>query len=251
MERKALDVYVKVRFIRSEANLGRETMSATVEITNDIALIRMDDGKANAINFEMIAALNAALDTAEAGAKAIVLAGRDGRFSGGFDLNAFASLGADGVYKLLDAGAELLLRLYGCPLPVVAACTGHAIAMGVFILNACDTRVGTAGEYKIGANEAITGMNLPIFALELSRARLNPTHLTRATVQGFIYDPAGAVDAGYLDVLADAGKAEATAIGIAAQLAMLPGASYAWNKAALRKGTLDRIKASLGAHHKV
>ena len=226
-------------------------LPATVTITNDIALIRMDDGKANAINFEMIAALNAALDTAEAEAKAIVLAGRDGRFSGGFDLNAFASLGADGVYKLLDAGAELLVRLYGGPLPVVAACTGHAIAMGTFILHACDTRVGASGAYKIGANEAITGMNLPIFALELSRDRLSPRHLTRATVQGFIYDPAGAVDAGYLDMLVDLDKVEATSMGIAAQLAMLPGASYAWNKAALRKSTLDRIKASLGAHHKV
>lgn len=226
-------------------------MSATVTITNDIALIRMDDGKANAINFEMIAALNAALDTAEAQAKAIVLAGRDGRFSGGFDLNAFASLGADGVYKLLDAGAEVLVRLYGNPLPVVAACTGHAIAMGVFILGACDTRVGASGEYKIGANEAITGMNLPIFALELSRDRLNPAHLTRATVQGFIYDPAGAVEAGYLDMTVAAEKVETTAMGIAAQLATLPSASYAWNKAALRKGTLDRMKASLGAHHKV
>ena len=224
---------------------------ATVEITNDIALIRMDDGKANAINFEMIAALNAALDKAEAEAKAIVLAGRDGRFSGGFDLNAFASLGADGVYKLLDAGAELLLRLYGNKLPVVAACTGHAIAMGVFILNACDTRVGTAGDYKIGANEAITGMNLPIFAMELSHDRLNPTHLTRATIQGFIYDPAGAVEAGYLDMLAETGKAEASAMAVAAQLAQLPAASYAWNKQAIRKATLDRIRASLGAHHKI
>jgi enoyl-CoA hydratase len=227
------------------------TTPATVEIANDIALVRMDDGKANAINFEMLAALNAALDKAEAEAKAIVLAGRDGRFSGGFDLNAFASLGADGVYKLLDAGAELLLRLYGGPLPVVAACTGHAIAMGVFILNACDTRVGAAGDYKIGANEAITGMNLPIFALELSRDRLHPTHLTRATVQGFIYDPAGAVEAGYLDMAVTPDKVEATAMGVAAQLAALPGASYAWNKGALRKGTLDRIRASLGAHHRV
>lgn len=226
-------------------------MSATVEITNDIALIRMDDGKANAINFEMIAALNAALDTAEAEAKAIVLAGRDGRFSGGFDLNAFASLGADGVYKLLDAGAELLLRLYGGPLPVVAACTGHAIAMGVFILNACDTRVGAAGEYKIGANEAITGMNLPIFAMELARDRLAPQHLTRAMVQGFIYNPEGAVEAGYLDMLAEADKVEATAMAVAGQLAQLPGKAYAWNKGAIRKGALDRIRASLGAHHKV
>jgi enoyl-CoA hydratase len=226
-------------------------MSATVDIQNDVALIRMDDGKANAINFDMIAALNAALDTAEADAKAIVLAGRDGRFSGGFDLNAFASLGADGVYKLLDAGAELLLRLYGGPLPVVAACKGHAIAMGVFMLNACDTRVGASGDFKIGANEAITGMNLPIFALELSRDRLSPLHLTRATVQGFIYDSAGAVEAGYLDMIAEPEKVEATALGVAAQLAMLPGGSYAWNKNALRKGTLDRIRASLGAHHKV
>jgi enoyl-CoA hydratase len=226
-------------------------MSATVEITNDIALIRMDDGKANAINFEMIAALNAAFDTAEAEAKAIVLSGRGGRFSGGFDLNAFASLGADGVYKLLDAGAELLLRLYGGPLPVVAACTGHAIAMGVFILNACDTRVGASGEYKIGANEAITGMNLPIFAMELARDRLNPQHLTRAMVQGFIYGPEGAVEAGYLDMLVEADKVEATALAVAGQLAQLPGKAYAWNKQAIRKGTLNRIRASLGAHHQV
>lgn len=226
-------------------------MSATVEIQNDIALIRMDDGKANAINFDMLAALNAALDQAEAEAKAIVLAGRAGRFSGGFDLNAFASLGPDGVYKLLDGGAQLLLRLYGGKLPLVAACTGHAIAMGVFILNACDTRVGAAGDYKIGANEAITGMNLPIFALELSRDRLSPTHLTRATIQGFIYDPKGAVEAGYLDLLAEADKVEATALAIAAQLAALPAASYAWNKNAIRKATLDRIRASLGAHHAV
>lgn len=224
-------------------------MAATVTIANDIALIRMDDGKANAINFEMLAALNAALDTAEAEAKAIVLAGRAGRFSGGFDLNAFASLGADGVYRLLDGGAELLLRLYGGKLPVVAACTGHAIAMGVFILNACDTRVGSAGAYKIGANEAVTGMNLPIFAMELSRDRLSPTHLTRATIQGFIYDPKGAVEAGYLDMLAEADAVEATATAIATQLAALPAAAYAWNKAAIRKPTLDRIRTSLGAHH--
>jgi len=226
-------------------------MSATVEITNDIALIRMDDGKANAINFEMIAALNAALDIAEAEAKAIVLAGRDGRFSGGFDLNAFASLGAEGGYKLLDAGAELLLRLYGGPLPVVAACTGHAIAMGVFILNACDTRVGASGEYKIGANEAITGMQLPIFAMELSRDRLSPTHLTRAMVQGFIYNPEGAVEAGYLDMLAEPDKVEAKAMAVAGQLAQLPGTAYAWNKKSIRKATLDGIRASLGAHHKL
>jgi enoyl-CoA hydratase len=123
--------------------------------------------------------------------------------------------------------------------------------MGVFILHACDTRIGTAGDYKIGANEAITGMNLPIFAMELARDRLNPSHLTRAMIQGYIYNPQGAVEAGYLDMLAPAEEVEAKALTVASQLAQLPALAYAWNKKAIRKTTLDRIKASLGAHHKL
>lgn len=225
-------------------------MSVTTNIENGIALIRMDDGKANAINFAMIAALNTALDQAEREAKAIVLAGREGRFSGGFDLKIFASLGPDDIVTLLDQGAELLARIYGSPLPVVAACTGHAIAMGAFILHACDTRVGAEGEYKIGANETINNMNLPIFALEMSRARLNPQHLTRALIQAYIYDPKGAVEAGYLDMLAPLEQVETRAIAIATQLAALPGGAYAYNKAALRKDSIARIRASLGEHHK-
>ena len=85
----------------------------------------------------------------------------------------------------------------------------------------------------------------------MSRDRLNPAHLTRATIQGFIYDPAGAVEAGYLDMLAEADKVEAKALAVAGQLAQLPGKAYAWNKKSVRKATLDRIRASLGAHHKV
>lgn len=226
-------------------------MPASLTITNDIAVIRMDDGKANAINFAMLDALNAAIDTAESQAKAIVLTGRDGRFSGGFDLKAFATLGTDGVYRLLDEGASLLLRLYGGPLPVVAACSGHAIAMGTFILMACDTRIGISGDYKIGANETQTGMNLPVFALELARARLSPLHLTRAMVQAHIYDPSGAVDAGYLDMTTSADQLDTTAMAIAAQLGALPAGAYAWNKQAVRKATLDRIRSSIGAHHAI
>ena len=146
-------------------------MSISVDIQNDVALISLDDGKANAVNFELMEALNDALDKAEADAKAIVLAGREGRFSGGFDLGMMGSFTRDDSVRLLDHASELVLRLYGGPLPVVAACTGHAIAMGVFLLMACDTRVGAGGEYKLGANESITGMTLPVFAVELDAIR--------------------------------------------------------------------------------
>jgi enoyl-CoA hydratase len=131
----------------------------------------------------------------------------------------------------------------------VAACNGHAIAMGSFLLLASDTRVGATGDFKIGANEAITGMNLPLFAIELARDRLSPRHLTRAMIQGMIYPPAGAVEAGFLDMAVAPEQVEATAQDLAARLAQLPGGAYAWNKGAVRKATLDRIRASLGAHH--
>jgi enoyl-CoA hydratase len=223
-------------------------MTATIDIQGGVALIKMDDGKANVINPPMIAAINAALDEAEAKAKAIVISGRDGRFSGGFDLQALTGSGPEAASQLLDQGAQLLVRLYGNPLPVVAACTGHAIAMGVFILHACDTRVGASGAYKIGANETTNGMVLPKFALELSHDRLNPRHLTKAIVQAFIYDPVEAVEAGYLDQLTDLDRVESTCIGIAGLLAQLPGHAYHGNKMAIRAATIERIKASIGRH---
>jgi enoyl-CoA hydratase len=219
-------------------------MTATIDIQGNVALIRMDDGKANVINQAMIASLNAALDEADAKAKAIVLSGREGRFSGGFDLQALTGSGQQAAIELLDAGAKLLVRLYSNPLPVVAACTGHAIAMGVFILHACDTRVGASGAFKIGANETTNGMVLPLFALELSKARLNPRHMTKAIVQAFIYDPVEAVEAGYLDMLTDLDKVEAQAMAVAGMLAGLPGHAYHGNKMAIRGETIDRIKAS-------
>jgi enoyl-CoA hydratase len=219
-------------------------MTATIEIKGNVALIRMDDSKANVINQAMIASLNAALDEAESKAKAIVISGREGRFSGGFDLQALTGSGQQAAIELLDAGAKLLVRLYANPLPVVAACTGHAIAMGVFILHACDTRVGASGAYKIGANETINGMVLPLFALELSKDRINPRHMTKAIVQAFIYDPVEAVEAGYLDMLTDLDKVEAQALAVAGMLAQLPGHAYHGNKMAIRGATIDRIKAS-------
>jgi len=223
-------------------------MTVSVDIQDGVALITMDDGKANAVNFDLMEKLNEAIDQAESDAKAIVLAGREGRFSGGFDLKAMAGFKRDDAARLLDRASELLLRLYGGPIPVVGACTGHAIAMGVFLLLACDTRVGTAGDFKLGANESATGMKLPAFGLELPRDRLHPHHLTKAMIQAFIYDPEGAVEAGYLDMLAEPGKTVDQAVAIAGQLSRFPAHAYAYQKSALRKPTLDAIRASIGNH---
>lgn len=222
-------------------------MTINVKIENNVALITMDDGKVNAINFELMDALNAALDRAEKEAKAIVLTGRPDRFSAGFDLKAFTGFTRDDAARLLDRASGLVLRLFAGPLPSIAACNGHAIAMGAFLLLACDTRIGVQGDYKIGANETLTNMRLPVFAVELLRERISKKYLTRATVQAEIYDPAGAAKAGFLDAICEEEQLLPQAMALAAQLAAMPGA-YSWNRAALRQGAVERIRASIGNH---
>ncbi len=220
-------------------------MSATLEMNGDVAIVTMDDGKANAINPTMLDALEAAFDEAESKAGAIVMAGKPGLFSAGFDLKLMAGATPEEVTALVMRGGAFAMRIYGGPLPVVAACTGHAIAMGAFYLLSCDTRVGSKGEFALGANETVNGMTLPIFGIELPKARLNPQHLTKAIIQAHMYDPAGAVEAGYLDQVVEADKVVAAAGEIAGQLAALPRQAYAANKKLLRADTIRIINESL------
>ena len=168
-----------------------------------VAVITMDGGKANALGHDLLGALLAALDEVDAsGADAVVIVGRPGRFSAGFDLSVMKA-GGNGPKEMLAAGVDVFLRIYQFPRPVVVACTGHAIAAGAIILMSSDLRVGTAGEFKIGMPELTIGMPLPFFATELMRDRLSKRHVARATL-GQMYDPETAIDAGYLDEVVNA-----------------------------------------------
>lgn len=222
-------------------------MSATIDIQGEIALITMNDGKANAINPPMLAALHAAFDEVEATSdvKAIVLTGLPGKFSAGFDLKYFQSQGAEATRDLVNDGGRLALRLYGLKKPLVAAVTGHAIAMGCFITQSCDYRIAAAGDFKIGANETAIGMVLPEFALQLLLARVRPDRLTEAAVIARLFGPEDARAVGYVDEVVPADALMETAMGVAHQLAQLPASAYAGNKRLLRRDTLAVIEASL------
>lgn len=218
---------------------------ATLQIQDEIAIITMDDGKANAINPTMLSALHSCLDEAEQSAKAVIITGRENRFSGGFDLKLMMSLPGEEVKALVDSGGKLAHRLYSFPMPVIAACTGHGVAMGCFILLSCDVRIGAAGDFKIGANETQINMVLPIFASELVKARLSEAYKTRSMVFGELFDPETARKAGYLDQVTPANTLMPTALALANNLKALTGSSLTGNKLLLREATLARMKASL------
>ena len=209
-----------------------------------VATLTMDDGKANAMGPAMQAALNAALDRAEADKAIVVLTGRPGVFSGGFDLSVFKAGDALVTFQMLTGGAQLAKRVLSYPHPVIAACSGHAMAMGLFLLQCADVRIGLNAGATFQANEVLIGMTLPYFALEALRERVATPHL-HLVGTGLAYGGAAAVQAGLLD---EAVAPEALAAAVQAQVDRLKKAhpaSFTATKQRLRAGVLGALPAAI------
>ena len=218
-------------------------MTVTQARDGDVAVIRLDDGKANALGFDALDGLLAALDDA-ADAKAVCIVGRPGRFSAGFDLDVMRSERAP---ELMMKGSDLALRLVAHPAPVVLGVTGHALAMGAVLLLTADWRVGAEGDYKLGLNEVRIAMFVPGFAVDLADDRLSRRHLTEAVQLAEVYDPQGALAAGFLDEVDALGRVEDRAIERAtAWAAELDPEAFARTREITRGPLLAKLKASLG-----
>jgi len=213
-------------------------------LNDGVAVLTMDDGRANALGYAMIEALSAAIARAESEAKAIVIFGREKRFCAGFDLEVMAS-GPEQVGKLVSAGANLLMDIYEHRLPVVIGCTGHALAAGGLLLLAADLRIGAEGDFKIGLPEVAIGMTMPVFGLELARDRIANNHLTAAVTQARIYNPHEAAQIGYLDMTAHPASLRETAITRARELGALVQPAFANTKRKERGSTISYIRETL------
>ena len=218
----------------------------TYQFNDSIATITMDDGKVNALSLQMFSELNAAFDRAKADGAVVVFTGREGKFSAGFDLGELGAGGPDAA-ALLRSGFELAERILSFATPVVIACNGHAIAMGVFLLLSGDYRIGVDGPYKINANEVALGMTMPRTAVEICRQRLAPAHFNRAIILAEPYSPADAVGAGFLDRVVEASELQEIARNTATQLAKLNMAAHAASKLRARESALKAIHAAIKA----
>jgi enoyl-CoA hydratase len=210
-------------------------------------------GKANALSYDVLAALGAALGKVEQsdgenGPGVLVITGTPGMLSGGFDLAVMRS-GPKEAGRLVTEGGAFITRCFASPVPVVVACTGHAVAAGALLLLGADYRVGAAGEFRIGLIETQIGMVLPRWAVELSEERLSRRHFQQATVTARMYDPSGAVDAGFLDAAVGPGQVQADALAEAERLAALPRAAYSGQVRMNRGERLARLEAAVAADH--
>ncbi len=224
-----------------------ESSIVQYSLEGSVAIITMDDGKANALSPTMIEAIGAAFDTAEKDAKAVVLAGRPGRFCAGFDLK-FMMTGPDAAINMINLGGELFMRLYNFPKPIVMAVTGHAMAGGILLAATGDTRIGARGDFKLGLNEVANSMPVPVLAHELARDRLTAKELLAAVAHAKIYNPESAVEAGWLDRAVEGESLATEAMAEATRLGALPSYAYATSKQSLRKQTIDYIRSTMSAN---
>jgi enoyl-CoA hydratase len=228
-----------------EEAMGR---SVEYELKDGVARITMDDGKVNVMSLDMLQALHAAFDRAlEDQAVVVLTSGRPDIFTAGFDLKVFAANDAAGSVAMVRSGAELALKLFSFPYPVVSACHGHAFPMGAFLLLGSDLRLGADGDYRIGLNEVAIGIPVPSFALELARARLHPAWLNRTATTGEMYSPTDAVTAGFLDSVVPAKELADQAWAAVVALKQVHYPSHAIVKQRLRGAARAQIRAAIDA----
>lgn len=177
------------------------------ELSDDVATIRLDDGKANAFSNAMFDAANAAMDKAEADAKIIVLRGREGIFSAGYNLKELM-LGGETAVNLVRRGSEFAVRMMETRKPIIAVGDGHVVALGAFLFLAADYRIGRNGAFQVGLPETAKGLPMHNFGRELAQPRLNQRYFSRAFINGEMFTPDAAVDVGYLDSSVDDVDAE-------------------------------------------
>ena len=197
--------------------------------------LRLDRPPANALTPDLIVELREALTRApEEGARALVLSGRPGRFSGGLDVPYLLPLDREGMDRLWREFYRLLHALAASHVPIAAAVTGHSPAGGAVMAMFCDYRVMAEGDFVIGLNEVLVGIPMPLAILQALSRLVGPGKAERLCVEGRLLSSAEALRAGFVDELAAPEKVVDRAVEWATNLLKLPPVALAHTRKAAR-----------------
>ena len=209
-----------------------------------IATLRIDDGKRNALSPAVLRAVYRALDQAESDRASVIITGREDVFSAGFDLKVMKRGGPEAL-RMLKLGYALTARVLSYPHPVVAACNGHVLAMGVFLMLSADYVIGTRGEFKVSANEVAIGLTMPRVAAAMLRHRLNPAAYQRSAILSEYFDVESAREAGFFDELVEPEQLVRRALSRAEAFGQLDMGAHTATKRRIRRGLVRRIRYSI------
>jgi len=209
-----------------------------VDQKDDVAVVRLEHGKVNALDLELLRAITATMKEVAA-ADAVVLTGAGRAFSAGVDLRRIVDGGAAYAEEFLPALSEAFLAVFDCPRPVVAAVNGHAIAGGCVIAAASDFRLMSGG--TIGLTELLVGVQFPTVPLEISRYAFGAVAARLAlTAETFGVDEAYRL--GLVDEVVAPDELLPAAVSRAAALGRISSRVYAATKEQLHRAARERIE---------
>ncbi len=220
------------------------TESVQYSLQGRVATIRIDDGKRNALSPQVLRDIYRALDQAESDGAIVIITGRESVFSAGFDLGVMKRGGFKAI-GMLGSGYALTARVLAYPHPVIAACNGHALAMGLFLMLSADYVIGSRGDFKIAANEVAIGMKMPRVAAAVLRHRLNPAAFQRAVTLAEYFDVESARNAGFFDEVVDPAELKTCAETHADNLHGLDQRAHTASKRRIRAALIRRIRYSV------
>ena len=224
---------------------------ATLSQQNDISIIKLDDGKANAFSYEMLSQVNELLAKVPRDSGALVITGRDGLFSGGFDLKTLATGDMEKITKMVQLGYRLLLELYSFDRPIIAAVSGHSIALGLFVTCSADYRIAIDGQYVCQANEVRNNMDIPTQIMEILKARVNKNYSYPAVFHADAYSVRDSIAVGFIDEVVTKDQFMERVLAKANELASLPHPFYANTKASAQNDTRQKIADAIKKYEKL
>jgi enoyl-CoA hydratase len=216
-----------------------------IERRGAVALLRMNAGKANAINPAWIERMGALLDELEAAPPgALVLTGDPRVFCAGLDLPALIDIGPDELTRFIQRFSDIMLRVFSLPWPVVAAVNGHAVAGGCVLALQADQRIMAAGDGRIGLTEVRLGIGLPAVVVETLRCQVPTSSLIPVAAEGGLFSPEEALRLGVVQAVVEPALLMEHAWDRAAALAEIPAVAFAQVKASIRRPVLEALRTA-------
>jgi enoyl-CoA hydratase/carnithine racemase len=208
------------------------------EQLDQILVVTLARGKANALVAAMVEELNTVIDEAarDAEIRGLVLASDcPGFFSAGFDIHEVCEYDRNSMTFFCARFIDLYESIYLLPKPVVTAIAGHAYAGGAMLAVASDVRIMSTQGADFALNEIDLGLMLPPGFIRMLMGVVGPGATREIVLSGARLGPARALEIGLVRELVDPPRVSQRAAEVCSALAQKPEAAFASNKRALRE----------------
>jgi len=208
---------------------------------NQIQIIELSRPKVNAIDADLIRALNNEFDKIEqdSSIKGIILTGQDGIFSAGLDIINLYDRDKEYMKSFWAIFSNLLLRIYRYPKIIFTAISGHSPAGGTVISIMTDYRIMNNGNYVIGLNEVAVGLSMPIGIGRVFQSLLGERVAEKMTLTGKLVNPEEAESIGLIDKVVESENLLNYSIETMNKWLKLPFNKQIESKLSLRKEVID------------